>query len=430
MMRPAQGVERLLEQTSGDVLVFLPGLREIRQTAGHLKDLAGERDLLVLSLHGDLPAEEQDLALLPQGRRKVVLATNVAETSVTVEGITAVVDTGLARMLVYDPQTGLDRLELTPISRASADQRAGRAGRTQPGICLRLWSEAGHRLRPEQTEPEIRRVDLAGPALQLLSWGDNAVDKFPWFEAPPAENVERSLILLHRLGAVDEKGITEMGRVLAALPVHPRIGCLLVEGKRWGHLAKAALAAAVLSERDPFSRTGERTSTDRQNTLSDVLDRVEAIEDFERHGSSGQEMLNRDAARFILHVRSQLIRMLEDGVIHRFAHAMTLRARNDKSACPLSPISGEEAVQRSLLAAFPDRLARRREPGSRKGIMVGGRGVRLAPSSGVTEPELFLCVEVDDHASVETLVWRGLGRRTRRVAAGKGEGGYRCAIRN
>ena len=143
----AQAAERLLDSIDGDVLVFLPGLQEIRQTARHLEAVAAERNLAVLPLHGDLPAEQQDAALLPLARRKVVLATNVAETSVTVEGITGVVDTGLARTLTFDPGVGLDRLRLTPISRASADQRTGRAGRTRPGVCLRLWS-AGVAPRP------------------------------------------------------------------------------------------------------------------------------------------------------------------------------------------------------------------------------------------------------------------------------------------
>jgi ATP-dependent helicase HrpB len=373
----ARAVAKLLEHTPGDVLVFLPGLREIRQTAGHLRDLASERDLLVLPLHGDLPAEEQDAALLPQARRKVVLATNVAETSVTVEGITGVVDTGLARQLVSDLKTGLDRLQLMPISRASADQRTGRAGRTQPGVCVRLWSESGHRLRAEQTEPELRRVDLAGSVLRLLSWGERGLDRFPWFEPPPAELVARAVELLRRLGAVNDQGVTELGRVLARLPVHPRLGCLLVEGQRLGHLHKTALAAAVLSERDPFLRNGP---IERKTTISDVLDRVEALEAFERLKQSPSAMgkLNRGAARFILHARSQFERL--------FSQVTTDHPRS---------LSGDEAVLRSLLAAFPDRLARRREPGSRKGLMVGGRGVRLAPVSGVTQPELFLCVDVD-----------------------------------
>src|SRR5213078_4390272 len=152
----ARAVARLLDRTPGDLLVFLPGLAEIRHAARELEALARDRDLAVLPLHGDLPPEQQDAALLPQERRKVVLATNVAETSVTVEGVTGVVDTGLARELVFDPAVGLDRLRLTPVSRASTEQRAGRAGRTEPGVCVRLWSALEHRGRAEQTEPEIR----------------------------------------------------------------------------------------------------------------------------------------------------------------------------------------------------------------------------------------------------------------------------------
>jgi ATP-dependent helicase HrpB len=243
----ARAAQVLFERSSGDLLVFLPGLREIRKATGQLEEWADANKVLVLPLHGDLSAEEQDRALLPQERRKIVLATNVAETSVTVEGITGVVDSGQARILGFDPKTGLDRLQLMPIARASADQRAGRAARTQPGICVRLWSEASHRQRPEHIEPEIRRVDLAGPILQLLAWGERHLEQFPWFEPPPAEQVDRAMALLRRLGAVSGDQVTELGSLLSDLPLHPRLGCLLIEGVRRGQLARAALAAALLA---------------------------------------------------------------------------------------------------------------------------------------------------------------------------------------
>jgi ATP-dependent helicase HrpB len=390
----AQAVLGLLDRTGGDLLVFLPGLYEIRQAARQLEPLARERDLTVLPLHGDLPAEQQDAALLPQNRRKVVLATNVAETSVTVEGVTGVVDSGLARELVFDPAVGLDRLRLTPISRASAEQRAGRAGRTQPGVCVRLWSAGGHLARPEQTTPEIRRVDLAGAVQQLLALGETDVLHFPWLEAPREAAVAQALSLLRTLGAVSESGITELGRVLARLPVHPRLGRLLVEGRRWGNPDRVALAAALLSERDPFLRAEERVgkSVGRPSTSSDVLDRVEALEEYERHKrtSSPVGTLNRGAAHFVLRARDQLLRSL--------GGKTELIPFHGPAQC-----DADESVLRSLLAAFPDRLARRREPGSPRGVMVGGRGVRLARSSGVTEPELFVCVEVDG-GQAETLV--------------------------
>ena len=272
----ASAVERLLDRTEGDLLVFLPGLFEIRQTAQYLEPLAQARNLAVLPLHGDLPPEQQDAALLPLDRRKVVLATNVAETSVTVDGVTGVVDTGLARQMIFDPAVGLDRLQLLPISKASADQRAGRAGRTRPGVCVRLWSEVAQRSRPEQTDPEIRRVDLAGAALQLLALGENDVRRFPWLEAPSEEQVAQALTLLRRLGALHDDGVTALGKEMVRLPVHPRLARLLIEGQRRGAPARAALAAALLSERDPFLRDSDRRGTgDRHATESDVLDRVE-----------------------------------------------------------------------------------------------------------------------------------------------------------
>jgi ATP-dependent helicase HrpB len=385
----AGAVERLLARTDGDLLVFLPGLQEIRQTARQLEPLAQQHNLAVLPLHGDLPAQDQDAAMLPQERRKIVLATNVAETSVTVEGITGVVDTGLARMLVFDPAVALDRLRLTPISRASADQRAGRAGRTKPGICVRLWSAVAHRARPEQTEPEIRRLDLAGAVLHLLCLGEADVGRFPWLEPPREAAVTQALALLRRLGAVGDKGVTELGRLLARLPVHPRLGRLLIEGQRRGHAKRVALAAALLSERDPFPRTLDRPEPagPAHATRSDVLDRVEALEEYERTGQTATPFgtLNRAAARFTLRARDQLVRSLPRPPIQV----------NLQSTISNLPSHEDEAVLRSLLAAFPDRVARRRQAGSRQGVMVSGRGVRLAPSSGVIGSELFVCVNVD-----------------------------------
>jgi ATP-dependent helicase HrpB len=394
----ARAVERLLDRTEGDLLVFLPGLYEIRQAARQLEDLAEQRDLAVLPLHGDLPPEQQDAALLPQQRRKVVLATNVAETSVTVEGITGVVDTGLARILVFDPRVGLDRLQLQPISRAAAEQRAGRAGRTRPGVCVRLWSETAQRGRPEQTEPEIRRVDLAGAVLQLLCLGETDVLRFPWLEPPREAAVTQAMALLRRLGAVGDNGLTEMGRTLARLPVHPRLARLLVEGRRWGQPERVALAAALLSERDPFVRSLDRPESRAPGhaTLSDVLDRVEALEAFEQHGHGAfaEGTLNRGAARFVLRARDQLVRSLREA---------GRAGKRDHRRADAAPLAADEAVLRALLAAFPDRVARRREAGSRRGVMVGGRGVRRAAGSGVTEPELFVCVDVDA-GGAETLV--------------------------
>jgi ATP-dependent helicase HrpB len=376
---------RLLQETPGDLLVFLPGLQEIRQTARHLETLAEQENLAVLPLYGDLPPEQQDAALLPQPRRKVVLATNVAETSVTVEGVTGVIDTGLSRQLVFDPHVGLDRLQLTHISRASADQRAGRAGRTQPGICLRLWSEAAHRMRPEQTEPEIHRVDLAGAVLHLLCLGEKNILRFPWLDEPPTATVGQSFALFMLLGAINDNGVTPLGQTMARLPLHPRLARLLLAGQHWGNPAQAALAAALLSEKAPFDREESNKSQKATPTRSDVLERVEALEAFEKHGTLVSRLgtLHRQGAKNVLRARDQLLRSMRQEV-------------RQHAAPEKRQVDSEEALLRSLLAAFPDRLARRRGPGSRQGLMVGNRGIRLAPASGVNEGELFLCIDVDN----------------------------------
>jgi ATP-dependent helicase HrpB len=385
----AAAVERLLKRTDGDVLAFLPGMGEIRAAERELRPLADRLDLAVLPLHGDLPAEQQDAALLPLDRRKVVLATNVAETSVTVEGVTGVVDTGLARVLTFDPHVGLDRLEVTPISKASADQRAGRAGRTRPGVCVRLWGEANHRTRPDQTDPEIRRVDLAGAVLHLLALGETDLFRFPWLEPPREATVAQALALLRRLGAVEGDTVTELGQTIARLPVHPRLGRMLIEGHRLGQTERVALAAALLAERDPFARGPNAPPRlgPPHPTVSDVLDRVEALEEFARSGREETRFgpLNRGAAHFILRSRDQLSRAVR------------------QELADVKPQAAEEGFCRALLAASPDRVARRRNPAGRKGVMVGGRGVKLAPASGVTDSELFLCVDVDD-GDTEALV--------------------------
>ncbi|HSK81079.1 MAG TPA: DEAD/DEAH box helicase, partial [Thermoanaerobaculia bacterium] len=342
----AAGVRRVLAATPGDVLAFLPGVGEIQRSAEALSGLAAEQDLAVLPLYGDLPAERQDEVLRPLSRRKVVLATNVAETSITIDGVTAVVDSGLVRRLRFDPATGLDRLELGRVSRASADQRAGRAGRQAPGVCLRLWPAWEHAALPERETPEIARVDLTGPALQLLSWGERDLAAFGWFEAPDPAALESAARLLAQLGATDSHGVTALGRTLARLPVHPRIGRLLAEGHRLGHGREAALLAALLAERDPFPRAPRREGPLR-SSRSDLLDRLDALKSFERRDFADETRLNPGAARFVLRARDQLAEI----------------ARRELGGSGAGA-DREDALLRALLAAYPDRLARRREPRS------------------------------------------------------------------
>jgi ATP-dependent helicase HrpB len=379
--RVAAGVRRALDDGDGDVLAFLPGVGEIHRTASILATAARERDLAILPLYGDLPGDRQDAVLRPGPRRKVVLATNVAETSITIDGIAAVVDAGLARVPGHDPAVGMDRLELRRISAASADQRAGRAGRTGPGRCLRLWTMDEQAHLPVADTPDIARLDLAGPALTLLAWGEHP-ESFAWFEAPPGETLERAMRLLRTLGALDvDERLTELGRAMAGLPLHPRLARLVLQGVRSGAGEEACLLAALLAERPPVRRRAPEDEAPRTNSRSDVLDLLSAVEHVADAGVPTpyrDEEIVRGAARRILSTGRQLMR----------------RAGIERRSASPPGEARDEALMRALLTAYPDRLARRRGPGSDRARMVGGRGVRLAPSSGVLEDELLVCVEM------------------------------------
>ena len=358
----AAAIRDVLPDADGDVLVFLTGVREIHRTARALGQPAGWQ---VLPLHGRLSAEEQDRALAPGGR-KIVLATNVAETSVTLPGVTTVIDAGWVKRSRLDASTGLDRLVQERVSVASADQRAGRAGRLRPGRCLRLWTEREHRTLDAHEAPEVARVDLAGAVLQVLRWGAEPT-RFSWFEPPPAQALERALATLAELGAVDGSGLTPEGEQLGRLPVHPRLGRLLVEAHRRGAVREAATVAAVLSDRDPLGRRPARHASD-----SDLADRVAAVEDLPRHHP---------------------LRRLADHL-----------ARATRRVLGREPSSQEpDALGRAVLAAWPDRVARRRAADGERLKLVGGRGAVLGPSSAVRAPELLVAVAVDD-ADTEAVV--------------------------
>ena len=395
------GIEQVLQQTDGDVLVFLPGVGEIMRTRSALEPLLRRHNLAVFTLYGDMTPEDQDRVLAPCDQRKIVLSTNVAETSVTIEGVTAVVDTGLARQMQFDADIGLDRLELSPVSKASTDQRAGRAGRTQPGICLRLWEEATQRRRPDFDVAELHRVDLSSAVLRLYDWGETNIAAFPWFEVPPMASVEHAQKLLRLLGAIDDSGITGLGRRLVRFPVSPRIARLLVEAQRFGQSDRAALMAALLSERDPFLR-GQRDhrpergapirTTVIHRSRSDVLDRLHAVEDYlasgQSHSCFGE--VNRGAVKTLTQVAKQLMSVLRD-------ESLTADRSVEQDAVTCD--NPDEALLRALVAGFPDRVAKRRDATGDKGLMVGGRGVRLGSRSAVQKSPLFLCVDIDGAGS-------------------------------
>ncbi len=401
-LQAADGVRAVVDDTEGDVLVFLPGVGEIYRTAGELESLAQRRGMDILPLFGDMPLQDQDRVLAPSTRRKLILATNVAETSVTIEGVTAVVDSGYARQMMFDADTGLDQLDLVPVSRASSNQRAGRAGRTRPGLCLRLWDESSQRRRPEYELAELHRVDLSGAVLRLMAWGEADVRAFPWFERPPESLLDHALSLLRLLGAVGESGLTRRGRVLASLPAAPRIAALLLDAAENGETSRACLMAALLTERDPFLRGGGDSRAGRspaiqttaiRHSRSDVLDRLHAVEDWfehrQQHSVCGE--INRNAAANIRTVAEQLQRLIRDTGVGRSATTPQTREESDT------------VLLRALVAGFPDRVARRRDAGGDKGLMVGGRGVRCGPRSAVRRTPLFLCVDIDG-AGTDALV--------------------------
>ncbi|HYC76386.1 MAG TPA: ATP-dependent helicase HrpB [Planctomycetota bacterium] len=381
-VRASAGVRRALDETSGDVLVFLPGLGEIARAAEALAALAAERDLIVAPLHGELRAEEQDRALRRAAKRKIVLATNVAETSVTVEGVAAVVDLGYARVLSHDPDHGLDRLELRRISRASAAQRAGRAGRLGPGTVYRWWTRAEETAMPEHDLPEIRRTDLASTTLDLRLWGARDPARFDWFEAPDAAALERADALLVRLGALDPVTLrpTPRAAAIARIPAHPRVARLLLEAAERGIPEDGALLAALLSERDLLGRSiAARGDAAKLPTgPSDLLARRDLFLDAERGRGAG---VDRAAFHAVARARDQFRRMLGE--------------RGRRGASASAEVDVEEACLRAILAAYPDRVARRRRRGAAESTMVGGRGLVLAPESVVRDAELFVVLDAD-----------------------------------
>ena len=380
--RVAGALSRVLADR-GDVLVFLPGAAEIRRTEEAIAALVAAHDLDVVTLHGDQPLDQQERALRAGSRRRVVLATNVAETALTVDGVTTVIDSGLARVATLDGRHGLNRLRVVPVSHASADQRAGRAGRTAPGRCLRLWTRAEHAGRRARETPEVLRLDLARTLLELAAWGPGDVRALRWLDPPPPASVERGERLLMAVGAIDEssRAPTAIGRRMLELPAEPRVARMLVQAERLGCEAEAALAAALVTERDillserALGASHERR--DRPAGDSDVSVRSALFEEAARGGFAAGVChalgLDARAVRAVERSRRQLARLL----------GAPARGDGDRSA-----------LLRCLVAGFPDRVARRRAPGSPRALMVGGTGVVLGPESVVREAELFVAIDL------------------------------------
>jgi len=347
-------VRRALAETSGDVLVFLPGVYDIRRCQEVLADLAAKVDLR--PLYGDLPFAEQEKAILPGLKRKVVLATNIAETSLTIDGVSVVIDAGYERRPHFDAARGMASLDTVRISRASADQRAGRAGRQQPGVCYRLWSEGTHGALLPFTPPEIMSADLATLALDLARWGVADAGKLIWLDPPPVGHLAGARTLLRLLGALDDADrLTPLGEAMAHLPTHPRLARLLLAAQENGTPGLGADLTVLLGERVSVGRPDSGRASD-----SDLADQLELLD------QRGNETAAR-AARF---------------------WRKKIAGRSDE------PVADVEQIGRLLAVAFPDRIGREREPGSGRYLLSGGHGGRLSPRSSVKSGEWLVAVEL------------------------------------
>ena len=389
-----------------DILVFLPGVGEIAKVDRQIRPGLERNGWEIVQLHGQMKLEDQMRVLRPSGLQRIVLATNVAETSLTLDGIRTVIDSGLARVLRFDPAIGLNRLSLEPITQDSASQRTGRAGRLSEGTCVRLWSAASHRSRAASLEPEILRVDLASAMLQLYQWGEGESDDFPWLDPPRTESVAAARLLLQRLGATDEGKLTQIGQWMAMLPAAPRLARLMIFAHQFGFAREGCLIAAMLGEREPFlpardtkrlqrnrsrSPHGKRRFPDAENTVteqsllrsgsleSDVLERLEALEDYFRDGVEQNRFgeVHRGVAQQIQKTASQFESILAANVPETYR----------------DQLERDEVICRAVLAGFPDRVVKRRMAYKPQGLMVGGKGVRLSEISAVKDADLFVCVE-------------------------------------
>lgn len=334
--------QALNENPDSSILAFLPGQGEIHRTADMLGEWLPERrirDVQLRPMYGNLTLEEQQQAIarLPAGERKVVLATNIAETSLTIEGIDVVVDSGLVRESRFDPGTGMTGLHTTRISRASGIQRAGRAGRLAPGKCYRLWTAGQQEQLAAHNTPEILRADLAPLALQLLQWGVNHPAELCWLDAPPAGPWQQALDLLATLGAVERKGrnilLTAHGQLMSALPLHPRLAHLLICGAQAGHLQTAAHLASLLSERDPFTRDNP--------DISQRLDMLAGKTGCPQRHQGWLQRTRQLAGQFTQQVRQQRLTQNRPGFL-----------------LPAAQVNGY-----LLACAYPERIARRRHSG-------------------------------------------------------------------
>lgn len=362
---------KAFREQEGDMLVFLPGAGEIRRLESALKETAIGDDVHILPLYGNLSKAEQDRAILPSpsGQRKIVLATSIAETSLTIEGVRVVVDCGLMRVSRFSPGSGMSRLETIPVTKSSAHQRKGRAGRLEPGCCYRLWTEEEDKVLKEQGMPEIMEADLTSLALELALWGAKEGNELKWLNHPPQAALAHARELLTELEAIDEKGnITSLGREMARLPLHPRLAHMVLKGKSLCLGSLACKVAALLTEKD-IIRLEQGTSH------ADLRLRIDALHEGTNIHLQGMQ-LDKVACRQVNQMADQLRRKLN---IYK----------------------GKEDVDKTglLLAfAYPDRIAGKREGNENRYLMSNGKGIFFLHYDMLSKEDYLVAASLDGNA--------------------------------
>jgi ATP-dependent helicase HrpB len=387
----ARELQRLVGTTEGDALVFMPGAYEISRTVQEVRDTLGGQ-FIVLPLHGDLAANDQDAAVVRYDHRKIVVSTNVAETSLTIDGVRIVVDSGLARIPRYDPHRGINTLLIEKVSRASADQRTGRAGRTAPGVCLRLWTQREHEQRPAQELPEVKRLDLAEVVLTLKAGGVDDAKKFRWLEPPDSRALDRAEDLLVDLGALahpitnHQSPITPLGRRMLAFPLHPRYSRMLLAAQDLGCVRPIALIAALTQGRDLLVRGQGKQVVEARDELfggeseSDFFVLMRAWRYAERNGFNVERCRR-------LGIHAQAARQV--GPLFEQFLDIAKREDLDVGEKPMS----REAVAKCVLVGFSDHVAKRLDAGTLRCKLVHGRRGLLARETVVAAP-LLVATEV------------------------------------
>jgi ATP-dependent helicase HrpB len=394
----ADELERVALRTEGDVLIFMPGKYEISRTISAVRASRVSDRFVVLPLHGELPPLEQDAALAHYEKRRAIVATNVAETSLTIDGVQVVIDSGLARIARFDPRRGINTLLVEKISRASAEQRAGRAGRTAPGHCLRLWTEREHLERAAQELPEVKRLDLSEVVLTLKASGVEEIGSFRWLEPPDPQALARAEQLLVDLGALQAgdgvSSVTPLGRRMLAFPVHPRYARMLLAAQQYRCVPAVALIAALTQGRNLLRRLeGKQAREDRDDVLgsdaeSDLFILMRAFRYAEKSHFDSQRCarlgINAGAAREAAQLTEQFLAI----------------ARDEDLDLETGEVKGG-TIERCVLAGFPDQVAVRLDAGTLRCALVHGRRGVLARESAVHGARLLVASEVREIESSE-----------------------------